>query len=368
MKVPFLDLQASYHELQTELDAAALRVLDSGQYIGGQEVEAFENEFAAYCDVGYCVAVSNGLEALQLALVAAGVGPGDEVIVPAHTFVATWLAASHCGAIPVPVDTDPATYNLDAGQLQAAFTARTRAVIPVHLYGQPADIDAVIAVSREQGVPVIEDAAQAHGARYRGRRVGGHGAAAAWSFYPGKNLGAYGDAGAITTNDAELADRLRLLRNYGSPVRYVHELQGFNSRLDPLQAALLRVKLKQLDSWNARRRKIAERYSAQLAGMPLELPFVPAGTEPVWHLYCVRHPRRDALRNALRDVGVETLIHYPTPPHLQPAYANLGFSEGSFPIAEATASTVLSLPMGPAMTDTQVDAVIDALRLAAERV
>lgn len=365
MKVPFLDLQASYREIQPDLDAAALRVLGSGWYIGGPEVEAFEKEFAAYCQVAHCVAMANGLEALQLALLAAGVEPGDEVVVPAHTFIATWLAVTECGAIPVPVDTDPATYTLDPSRLAAAFTARTKAVIPVHLYGLPADIDAILAISAQHGVAVIEDAAQAHGARSRGRRIGGHGAAAAWSFYPGKNLGAFGDAGAVTTNDSGLAAQLRLLRNYGSSVKYVHEVQGRNSRLDPIQAALLRVKLAHLDAWNARRQMIAQRYLTELAGTSVTLPVVPAWAESVWHLFCVRHPRRDALQEAVRAAGVETLIHYPIPPHLQAAYAGLGITKGTFPVAEGTASTVLSLPIGPAMTDTQVDAVIAAVKATA---
>lgn len=368
MSVPFLDLRASYREIEAELKEAALRVLGSGQYIGGEEVEAFEREFATYCEVEHCIAVANGLEALQLALIAAGVEPGDEVIVPAHTFVATWLAVSHCGAIPVPVDTDPETYTLDPAQLEAVFTARTKAVIPVHLYGLPADIESVVHAARMRGVAVIEDAAQAHGARFLTRRIGGHGAAAAWSFYPGKNLGAFGDAGAITTNDSRLAERVRLLRNYGSPVRYVHELQGFNSRLDPLQASLLRVKLKYLDSWNARRRDIAERYSTELAGLPLRLPKVPPWAEHAWHLYCVGYDQRDSLRRALQDNGVETLIHYPTPPHLQTAYERLGFVDGAFPVAEQTATTVLSIPIGPAMTDAQVDAVIATIRTAVRRI
>lgn len=367
MKVPFLDVLASYREIQPDLDAAALRVLGSGWYIGGPEVEAFEQEFASYCHVAHCVAVANGLEALQLALLAAGVQEGDEVVVPAHTFIATWLAVTECGAIPVPVDTNDRTYTLEPERMAAAFTPRTRAVIPVHLYGQPSDIDGILAVAARHGVTVVEDAAQAHGARARGRRIGGHGAAAAWSFYPGKNLGAFGDAGAVTTNDAGVAARLRLLRNYGSSVRYVHQVQGRNSRMDPIQAALLRVKLAHLDRWNARRREIAARYLTELAGSGLELPVVPAWAEPVWHLFCVRHPRRDALRDALLAAGVDTLIHYPTPPHLQAAYAGLGITTGAFPAAEGTASTVLSLPIGPAMTDAQVDAVIAAVRTATRR-
>jgi dTDP-4-amino-4,6-dideoxygalactose transaminase len=365
MKVPFLDLQASYAEIRSDLDAAALRVLASGQYIGGREVDAFEEEFAAYCDVACCVAVANGLEALQLALTAAGVQPGDEVIVPAHTFIATWLAVTHCGAVTVPVDTDPDTFTLDASLLEASFTPRTKAVVPVHLYGLPADMDAILALCAAHGVAVIEDAAQAHGARLRGRRIGGHGLAAAWSFYPGKNLGAFGDAGAITTNDPDLATRLRLLRNYGSPVRYVHEVQGRNSRLDPLQAALLRVKLSHLDDWNSRRQSIASRYLDALAGTGVKLPVEPDWAQHVWHLFCIRHPRRDALNDALHSEGVDALIHYPVPPHLQAAYADLGIATGSFPVAESTAATVLSLPIGPAMTDAHVDAVIAAVRRTA---
>jgi dTDP-4-amino-4,6-dideoxygalactose transaminase len=368
MNVPFLDLQASYREIQPELDAAALRVLGSGRYIGGVEVEAFERDFASYCDVSHCVAVANGLEALQLALRAAGVERGDEVVVPAHTFIATWLAVTECGATPVPVDTDPATYTIDPSRLADSFTARTKAVVPVHLYGLPADVDAILKVCGDYGVAVIEDAAQAHGARFRGRRIGGHGTAAAWSFYPGKNLGAFGDAGAVTTRDAALADRLRLLRNYGSSKRYVHDVQGRNSRLDPIQAALLSVKLKYLDAWNARRKKIAARYLAELKATDVRLPRVPDWADPVWHLFCVRHPRRDALCRALGASGVETLIHYPTPPHLLDAYAGLGIAAGSFPNAEETASTVLSLPIGPAMTDPQVDAVIAAVRTVAPSV
>jgi dTDP-4-amino-4,6-dideoxygalactose transaminase len=336
--------------------------LGSGWYIGGPEVERFERDFAAYCGAKHCVAVANGLEALQLALLAAGVKPGDEVVVPAHTFVATWLAVTECGAVPVGVDTDPDTYTLDPTHLAAAITPRTTAVIPVHLYGQPADLDAIFAICNPRGIAVVEDAAQAHGARYRGRRIGSHGIAAAWSFYPGKNLGAFGDAGAVSTNDDDVAARLRLLRNYGSSARYVHQVQGRNSRLDPIQAALLGAKLPHLPEWNARRKRIADRYLRELAGTGVALPVVPEWAEPVWHLFCVRHPSRDAFQSALRDAGVETLIHYPIPPHLQVAYADLGMVKGAFPVAETTAETILSLPIGPAMTDEQVGAVIAAVR------
>lgn len=366
MKVPFLDLHASYRERHAELNAAVLRVLDSGWYIGGPEVETFEKAFAEFCATQYCVGVANGLEALQLGLLAAGVKAGDEVIVPAHTFVATWLAVTECGAVPVPVDVDAATYNLDPALIAPALTPRTRAIVPVHLYGQPADLDAIKEVASRHSIPLIEDAAQVHGARYRGRRIGGDGVAASWSFYPGKNLGAFGDAGAVTTNDPAIASQLRLLRNYGSSVRYVHEVRGRNSRLDPIQAALLHVKLGHVEEWNERRRQIAARYLEELDATGIVLPAVPAWAEPVWHLFCVRHPRRDALREALLRAGVETLVHYPTPPHLQPAYADLGFKQGAFPVAEETAATILSLPIGPTMSETQVSTVIAAVRAAAK--
>lgn len=362
MTVPFLDLKASYAMLQPEIDEAVGRVLASGWYIGGPEVDAFEREFATYVDAAHCVAVSNGLEALQLALLAVGVKPGDEVIVPSHTFVATWLAVTHCGAVPVPVEVRLDTYQLDASRLAAAITPRCRAIVPVHLYGMPADLDAIVAVATARGIPVVEDAAQAHGSRYRGRRIGGHGVAASWSFYPGKNLGAFGDAGAVTTNDADVASRLRSLRNYGSTERYVHDEIGFNSRLDPIQAAILRVKLRHLDEWNARREAIAARYLVELRGTDVVLPVVSDVAESSWHLFPVRHPERDALRHALASEGIETLIHYPIPPHLQGAYADRGHGRGAFPVAEAVADTVLSLPIGPAMSDDQVTSVIAAVK------
>lgn len=367
MTVPFLDLKASYTSLKPDLDAAVERVLASGWYIGGPEVENFEREFAAYVDAAHCVAVSNGLEALQLALLAAGVQPGDEVVVPSHTFVATWLAVTQCGAVPVPVEVRSDTYQLDAERLVAALTPRCKAIVPVHLYGMPSDLDAILALASARGIPVVEDAAQAHGTRYRGRRIGSHGLAASWSFYPGKNLGAFGDAGAVTTNDAAVAGRLRSLRNYGSKVRYVHDERGFNSRLDPIQAAMLSVKLRHLDAWNARRAAIAARYQHELGDAGVVLPSVPAWAESSWHLFPVRHPRRDALRDALAAAGVETLIHYPIPPHLQRAYADLGFRRGDFPIAEVTADTVLSLPIGPAMSEEQVTTVIEAVRTETRR-
>lgn len=357
MKVPFLDLRAAYLELKPEIDEAVARVLNSGWYILGSEVEAFEAEWAAYCDAKYSVGVANGLDALHLALLALGVGPGDEVIVPSHTYIATWLAVSQCGATPVPVEPDEQTYNIDPSRIEAAITARTKAILPVHLYGQPADLDLILTIARKHGLRVLEDAAQAHGARYKGRRIGGHGDAVAWSFYPGKNLGALGDGGAVTSNDPEVADRIRVLRNYGSHVKYVNEVKGYNSRLDPIQAAILRVKLKYLDEWNLRRSKVAAHYRQCLKNMSLILPHVPEWAEPAWHLYVVRHSRRDDYQEALTKAGVGTLIHYPIPPHLQAAYAAAGWSKGSFSLAEIMANEVLSLPIGPHMSDSAAEVV-----------
>ena len=365
MNIPFLDLAAAYRELQAGIDAAVARSLASGWYVGGPEVEAFEQEFAAYTQSGHCIGVANGLDALHLTLRAMGVGPGDEVIVPSNTYIATWLAVSQCGATPVPVEPEAPTYNIDPALIEAAITPRTRVILPVHLYGLPADMDPILAIARKHGLRVLEDAAQAHGARYKGQRLGAHGDAVAWSFYPGKNLGAMGDGGAVTTDDPQLADSLRMLRNYGSRVKYVNEVQGYNSRLDPVQAAILRVKLAHLDEWNARRSAIAARYQQGLAGCGLVLPQVPEWAEPVWHLYVVRHPQRDALQRALTDAGVGTLIHYPIAPHLQQAYAAAGWARGAFPLAERMADEVLSLPIGPAMDMAAVEGALQAVRLAA---
>jgi len=362
MKVPFLDLHAAYLELKPEIDASIARVLDSGWYILGPEVEAFEAEYAAYCEAEHAIGVANGLDALHLALLAMGVGPGDEVIVPSNTYIATWLAVSQCGATPMPVEPVDATYNIDPARIEAAITPRTKVILPVHLYGQPADLDPILAIARQHGLRVLEDAAQAHGARYKGRRIGAHGDAVAWSFYPGKNLGALGDGGAVTTNDPELADRIRVLRNYGSRVKYVNEVKGFNSRLDPIQAAVLRVKLRVLDEWNARRRGIAQRYLDGLAGSGLVLPLVPEWAEPVWHLFVVRHPERTALVQRLNEAGVGTLIHYPVPPHLQAAYAEMRFEVGAFPVAERMAGEVVSLPMGGQMAAEGVEVICGVCR------
>jgi dTDP-4-amino-4,6-dideoxygalactose transaminase len=360
--VPFLDLKSPYHELREELDAAYRRVAESGWYILGEEVEAFEREFAAYCGMKHCIGVGNGLEALHLILRAYGIGVGDEVIVPANTYIATWLAVSYAGAVPVPVEPDARTCNLNPALVEAAITPRTRALLPVDLYGQPADMDPIRDIAHRHGLKVIEDAAQAHGALYKGRKAGSLGDAAGWSFYPGKNLGALGDAGAVTTNDDEVADRLRVLRNYGSRVKYYNEVKGFNSRLDPLQAAFMRVKLPHLDEWNRRRKSIAAGYLKALADVEgLQLPFVPEGMEPSWHLFVVRHPDRAGLQGHLTQAGIGTLIHYPVPPHLSNAYAEMGSKVGDFPITEDLAQTVLSLPMGPHLQPDQMQTVIDSI-------
>lgn len=362
MNIPFLDLSAAYRELQAEIEAEVLASLRSGWYIGGRDVEAFEANYAAFTETSHCVGVANGLDALHLALLAMGVGAGDEVIVPSNTFIATWLAVNQCGAVPVPVEPLETTYNIDPEKIEAAITPRTKVILPVHLYGQPANLEPILAVAQRHGLRVLEDAAQAHGARYQGKRIGGHGDAVAWSFYPGKNLGALGDAGAVTTNDSLIAERVRTLRNYGSRVKYVNEAKGFNSRLDPVQAVALRVKLRYLDEWNARRGAIANRYAAELAGIGLVLPSVPQWAQPAWHLYVVQHPNRDALQQKLQTAGIGTLVHYPIPPHLQEAYRDAGYQVGSLPIAEQLANRVLSLPIGPQLQPPQVEAVISFLR------
>ena len=363
MKVPFLELKPAYDELRCEFDAAYRRVMDSGWYLLGNELEQFETEFAAYCQTDFCVGVGNGLEALVLILRAYGIGAGDEVIVPSNTYIATWLAVSYAGAVPVPVEPDPETFNIAPERIEAAITTKTKAVMPVHLYGQPADMDAILSVARKHGFKVIEDNAQADGAKYKGRRTGSLGDAAATSFYPAKNLGAFGDAGAVTTNDVGLADQVRTLRNYGSKKKYHNDLQGYNSRMDELQAAFLRVKLKRLDEWNSRRRAVAVRYLSELGGMAaLKLPFVPKWAEPVWHIFALRHLRRDEVQDSLAKVGIGTLIHYPIPPHLSGAYAKAGWKPGDFPIAEEIAKEELSLPVGPHLEPNGQGVAIQAIR------
>lgn len=365
MKVPFLDLKAAYDELAKDAEAALLESLRSGWYILGPEVAAFETGFAAYCEADHAIGVANGLDALRLALMAVGVGPGDRVLVPSHTFVATWLAVSQCGAVPVPVEPDPDTCNITPEGIRAARVAGAKAVVPVHLYGQPCDMPGIMAVARDLGFAVVEDAAQAHGARWNGQRIGAHSSAACWSFYPGKNLGALGDAGGVTTSDPEVVDRVRLLRNYGSREKYRHEIAGDNSRLDPVQARFLSVKLAVLDAWNARRARIAARYLEALAECDLVLPVVAQGADPVWHLFVIRHAARDALAARLAERGVQTLIHYPIAPHAQVAYAGLGLGDADLPIAARLAREVLSLPIGPHLSEAQVDTVIKAVRASA---
>jgi dTDP-4-amino-4,6-dideoxygalactose transaminase len=332
-------------ELESELGEAAARVVRSGWFILGREVAAFEEAYARYCGSRHCTGVANGLDAIVLALRALDVGPGCEVIVPSNTYIATWLAVSHVGATPVPVEPCPSTYNLDPAKIEEAITERTRVILPVHLYGQPADLDPILEIARRRDIRVIEDGAQAHGARY--------------------NLGALGDGGGVTTDDPTIADSITVLRNYGSKKKYYNDVIGYNSRLDEMQAAFLQVKLMGLDDGNTRRRRIANTYSDALQGCDLVLPEVPEWAEPVWHLYVVRHQGRDELAARLKALGVNTMIHYPVPPHLQPAYASLGKPQGSFPISEKIHDEVLSLPIGPTITDGEVERVIDAVRRCA---
>lgn len=357
--IPFLDLRCQHDALKAELQEASDRVMTRGVFILGEQLAEFESAFAAYCGAKHCVGVGTGLDALHLILRAYGIGPGDEVIVPAHTFIATWLAVSHAGATPIPVDVNTETGNLDANRIAAALSPRTRAIIPVHLYGQTADIDAVRLAIGGRDIRVIEDAAQAHGARYKGRVAGTLGDAAAFSFYPGKNLGALGDGGAIVTNDETLAATIRRLRNYGSDIKYHHDVIGWNSRLDELQAAFLSVKLRYLDEWNAARRLAAEAYLAALGDLPgLTLPSIPTWAEPVWHLFVVRSAQRDRLQSHLTAQAIGTLVHYPVPPHLQGAYRHLGLPEGSLPAAEAWADEALSLPLWPGVPTAPVISAI----------
>jgi dTDP-4-amino-4,6-dideoxygalactose transaminase len=361
--IPFLDLSAQIRARRAEIDQVIAEVLDSGQLILGRQLEAFESEFAAFCGADFAIGVANGLDALRLILMAYDIGQGDEVIVPAHTFIATWLAVSAVGAVPVPVDIRPDTYNLDAAWLQQAVSGRTRAIIAVHLYGQPGAMDEIRAFATDRGLRLIEDAAQAHGAMYRGRVAGSLGDAAGFSFYPTKNLGALGDGGAVTTSDTALASRLRVLRNYGAAIKYVHEVPGINSRLDELQAGLLRVRLRYLADDNQRRRDLALRYSQGLADSKVILPAV-AGEDivPVWHLYVIRTPHRAALMRHLEERGVQTQIHYPIPPHRQQAYAGLAIDDSRLPVASAVSEQVLSLPFWPGISDGDADAVIAAVR------
>jgi dTDP-4-amino-4,6-dideoxygalactose transaminase len=357
--VPFLDLKAQYQSLKPALDDAVIRVLESGRYVLGPEVSAFETEFAQTSGTRHAVGVSSGTSALHLALLALGVGPGDEVVTVPFTFVATVAAILYAGAKPVLVDVEPATLTLDPNRLEQAITPRTRAILPVHIHGQPADMGPIMEIAERRGVPVVEDAAQSHAAEYCGRRAGSIGVLGCFSFYPGKNLGAAGEGGAVTTDDDDLAKKVRMLRDWGSERKYVHQLHGFNYRLEEIQAAILRVKLTRLEAWTEARRSHAALYQRLLAGGPVALPIEAPGRRHVYHVFAVQHPSRDALAGALERGGVATGIHYPVPVHLQPAYEDLGYGPGDFPVAERATREVLSLPMFPELTAAQVEEVSD---------
>ncbi len=348
MRIPFVDLPQQYEMLRPELEPTIQFVLERGAFIMGKELDEFEQAFADYIGVRHCVGVSSGTDALDLAMQALGLGPGDQVITVPNTFIATTEAISHSGASIRWVDVDPRTYNLDPAKLEAEITPHTKAILPVHLYGQPADMAPIMAIARKHGLQVIEDCAQAHGAKYRGRKVGTFGDLACFSFYPGKNLGAYGDGGAVLTNDDELANRIRLLRNHGSRDKYIHLVEGYCHRLDNLQAAVLNVKLPYLDQWNASRREAAQTYNRLLQDLPsVVTPYVPPQVEPVFHLYVIQVPNRDRVQAALKAEGVETGIHYPLPLHQQPAYERLGYRPDDFPVSQALGPRILSLPMFP---------------------
>lgn len=362
--IPLVDLKAQYRSIESEITAAIGRVMESSQFILGPEVAAFEEEFAAYCGAQAAVAVSSGSSALHLALLAAGIGPGDEVITVPNTFVATAAAILYCGARPVFVDIDPATFNIDPARIEAAVTGRTRAIVPVHLYGQPADLDPILEIAGRHGLTVIEDAAQAHGADYKGRRIGGIGALTCFSFYPGKNLGAYGEGGAVTTSDPDLADRVRRLRDWGQDGKHNHVLRGYNFRMDGLQGAILRVKLAHLEDWTEARRHHAARYDALLAGSDCVTPAVRADVRHVYHVYEIRLAARDEVLARMSEAGIGCSVHYPTPIHLQPAYGDLGYRAGAFPLAEQAAKEILSLPIYPELSEPQAATVVAALKAA----
>jgi dTDP-4-amino-4,6-dideoxygalactose transaminase len=361
LNVPFVDLAAQYTGIRGDVDEAVNRILQSADFILGSDVRAFEEEFAAFCGVERAVAVDSGTSALELALRAFGITAGDEVITAANTFIATALAISNVGATPVLVDVDPMTYCLDVTAIERALTSRTKAIIPVHLYGHPAEMDSILELARLRGLRVIEDACQAHGARYKGRRVGSFGDAAAFSFYPGKNLGAYGDGGMVVTNDGGVAESVIMLRNYGQKEKYHHVSLGFNRRLDTIQAAALRVKLRHLDGWNAARRDHASAYQRLLSGSGVQLPTAAEHVEPVWHLFVIRTRRRDDLRDYLTQLGISTGIHYPIPVHLQPAYRELRYQRGDFPVTEQAAEEILSLPMYAELTGEAIACVAEAI-------
>jgi dTDP-4-amino-4,6-dideoxygalactose transaminase len=361
IKVPSLDLKIQYQSIKPEIDAAIGRVLESGQFVLGSEVAGFEKEFAAYCGASECIALNSGTSALHLALLAAGIGPGDEVITVPFTFVASVAAVVYTGARPVLVDIDPRSFTLDPAAIEAAITPRTKAILPVHLYGQPADMDPLTQVAWRHGLVVIEDAAQAHGAKYKGRPVGSIGDIACFSFYPGKNLGAYGEGGAVTTNNAEYASTIRMLRDWGQDRKYHHRLRGFNYRMEAFQGAILRVKLRHLERWTEARRAIIGKYNQLLAGSGVERPTEMPWARHVYHLYTLRSDHRDILQKTLQEKGIQTGIHYGVPVHLQPAYANLGYGRHALPHSEKAADEVLSLPLYPEMTDDQIETVAGAV-------
>jgi dTDP-4-amino-4,6-dideoxygalactose transaminase len=362
--VPFLDLKAQYQQVRDEMLEALRDVSDSTTYVLGPRVVAFEEAFARYAGVDHCVAVNSGTSALHLALLAAGVGPGDEVITVPMTFIATSWAISYVGARPVFVDVDPLTYTMDARQVQRLITPKTKAILPVHLYGQPADLGPLLEIANRHGIPLIEDGAQAHGAKYQGRPAGSLGQTGCFSFYPGKNLGAYGEGGAVTTNDEQLARRMKALRDHAQSQRYQHDEIGFNYRMDAMQGAVLGIKLKYIEAWTEARRHRADRYRTLLADLPLQLPLEAPGRRHVWHLFVALHPERDCLRAALEADGIHTGLHYPIPLHMQKAYANLGYQPGAFPVSERIGRECFSLPLYPELTDEQQDAVVASLRRA----
>ena len=363
MKVPFLDLHASYIELQSAIDSSILRVLNSGRYIGGAEVESFEDEFSNYCGSKFTIGVANGLDALVLSLKSLDIGTGDEVIVPSNTFIATWLAVSEVGAIPIPVEPNPLTYNIDVEKIHKAITPKTKAIIPVHLFGQPADLDPILLLAKQHNLFIVEDAAQAIGSKYKEKRIGGHGDLVCWSFYPTKNLGAIGEAGAITTNNENYKDFVKTYRNYGSNEKYVNIIKGVNSRIDELQAGILNVKLKYLKEFTNERKEIAARYNNNLKDLrEINIPYVSPEADHVYHLYVIKTSKREELIKFLLEKNIQTGIHYPIPPHLQNAYSELGFKKGDFPIAENMSKTCLSLPLYPGLTFKEVDLICDRIK------
>lgn len=364
-QIPLVGLFDQYQNIKPEIDAAIEDVIARSAFIGGDEVRKFESEFAAYCEARGCVGVGNGTDAIYLTLRAMGIGVGDEVITVAHTFIATSEAISNTGARSVFVDIKPDTMLLDPALIEQAITPRTKAIIPVHLYGQPCDMDAIMQIAERHGLKVIEDGAQAHGARWRGRRAGSIGDAGCFSFYPGKNLGAFGDAGAIVSNDDDLLERVRMLANHGRLEKYTHKIEGVNSRLDGMQAAILRVKLRHLDEWNESRRRHADFYFETLDAGEILLPATDERAEPVWHLFVVRVPERERLQQVLKAEGIATGIHYPVPLHLQPACEYLGIAPGSLPVTEKAAAEVVSLPMYPELTSSQLERIANAVAAVA---